>query len=73
MPGFVGAIQVVNISSSGVLNVGDVFLIQPISSSKTFAGAGSFNTGETVSITNHQSNTNTFDFDTIDQGNYLNL
>ncbi|WP_258921790.1 spore germination protein [Heyndrickxia coagulans] len=73
MPGFVGAAQIISIGSSGVFNVGDVFLIQPVASSKTFAGAGSFNTGENLSITNYQSNTNTYDFDVIDQGNNFNL
>ncbi|MGV3465599.1 MAG: spore germination protein [Heyndrickxia sp.] len=73
MPGFVGAVQIMNIGSSGVFNIGDVFQIIPNASVKTFAGAGSFNTGETLSIRNEQSATNTFDMDGIDQGNFLNF
>lgn len=73
MPGFVGAVQIMNIGSSGVFHIGDVFQINPISTSKTFAGAGSFNTGETLSIQNHQSSTNTLDNDGVDQGNLFNL
>ena len=29
MPGFVGAVQIVNISSAAVFNIGDVFQIHP--------------------------------------------
>jgi spore germination protein PA len=73
MPGFVGAVQVLSIGTSGVFHIGDVFQIQPNAVVKTFAGAGSFNTGENLSINNQQSSTNTYDMDGIDQGNYLNL
>ncbi|MCR2821012.1 spore germination protein [Lederbergia panacisoli] len=68
MPAFVGAVQVVNISSSGVFNIGDVFQIHPISSTKVFAGAGSFNTADQVKVINELSSTNTFDADLVDQG-----
>ncbi|MBS4198658.1 spore germination protein [Bacillus sp. FJAT-49732] len=68
MPAFVGAVQVVNIASSGVFNIGDVFQIHPISSTKVFAGAGSFNTADQVKVINELSSTNTFDADVIDQG-----
>ncbi|MBW8350390.1 spore germination protein [Bacillus sp. IITD106] len=68
MPAFVGAVQVVNIASSGVFNIGDVFQIQPISSTKVFAGAGSFNTADQVKVVNELSSTNTFDADLVDQG-----
>ena len=73
MPGFVGAVQIVNISSGGVVNIGDVFQIQPLTKSKTFAGAGSFNTGDTIRLQNHQSSTNTLDPDAMDQATYLNF
>ncbi|MBS4218035.1 spore germination protein [Bacillus sp. FJAT-49711] len=68
MPAFVGAVQVVSISSSGVFNIGDVFQIHPISSTKVFAGAGSFNTADQVKVINELSSTNTFDADLVDQG-----
>lgn len=67
MPGFVGAVFIQSIGSSSVVNVGDVFLIRPISNSKTYAGAGSFNTGEVIRIANHYSATNTYDPDGMDQ------
>ena len=73
MPAIVGVVQVISIGSSGVLHIGDVYKIMPVSNAKTFSGAGSFNTGEGLYVTNHQSSTNTFDQDMLDQGNYLNL
>lgn len=67
MPGFVGVVQIINLSSSGIFNVGDVFQVHPVSTSKVFAGAGSFNTGETIEVVNHKSATNTYDADLLDQ------
>jgi len=72
MPAIVGVAQVLSIGNGGVFNIGDVYKIMPISSAKTFAGAGSFNTGDGLQVNNHQSSTNTFDVDTFDQGNLLN-
>ncbi|WP_062105306.1 spore germination protein [Bacillus niameyensis] len=67
MPGFVGAVQIVSMGSSGVFNIGDVFQVHPVSTSKVFAGAGSFNTGDRVEIINHNSATYTYDADLMDQ------
>lgn len=67
MPAIVGAVKVNSIGSSSILHIGDVFAISPISEAKTFAGAGSFNTGDGISILNNQSVTNTYDTDAIDQ------
>lgn len=72
MPAIVGVVQVFNVGNSSTFNIGDVYKIMPISSAKTFAGSGSFNTGDGLRITNQVSTTNTFDQDAIDQGNYLN-
>lgn len=72
MPAIVGVVQVISIGSSAVLNIGDVYKIMPISNAKTFSGAGSFNTGDGLSVFNQSSATNTFDQDVIDQGNFLN-
>lgn len=66
MPSIVGAVKVNSIGSSGVFNIGDVLLISPTSSAKTFAGAGSFNTGDHLKVTNHRSATNTYDRDVAD-------
>jgi spore germination protein PA len=67
MPAFVGAVKINSISSSGVFHIGDVFAISPHSVAKTFAGAGSFNTGDGLHIYNQYSNTNVQDSDVADQ------
>ncbi|PLT33831.1 spore germination protein [Bacillus sp. V5-8f] len=67
MPAIVGAVQVINIGSGGVFHIGDVFKISPRSNTKTFAGAGSFNTGENLSLYNNQSTTSTYDANLVDQ------
>ncbi len=67
MPALVGVIQIVSIANAGIFNVGDVYKMTPISTSKAFAGAGSFNTGEKVTIDNNYSTTNTYDQDGFDQ------
>jgi len=72
MPAIVGVAQVISIGSSAIFNIGDVYKMMPIANAKTFAGSGSFNTGDGLSITNYQSSTNTFDNDSIDQGNFMN-
>ncbi len=66
MPGIVGFIQVINVGSSGVFHVGDVYKIMPISAVKTFAGSGSFNTGETVSVHNAPNTVQMYDSDGVD-------
>ncbi|CAM4059987.1 spore germination protein [Lederbergia lenta] len=73
MPGFVGAVQIITMGSSAVFHIGDVFQINPISNSKTFAGAGSFNTGDQIRVTNEYSATNTYDSDGVDQPMLFNL
>lgn len=73
LPAIVGIVQVINVGSSGIVHIGDVFKISPYSTSKTFAGAGSFNTGESISLYNAYSTTNTNDTDGVDQPLVLNL
>jgi hypothetical protein len=73
LPAIVGVVQVINVGSSGIVHIGDVFKISPYSTSKTFAGAGSFNTGESISLYNAYSTTNTNDTDGVDQPLVLNL
>jgi spore germination protein PA len=72
MPAIVGVAQVITLGSSSVFHIGDVYKIMPLSNAKTFSGAGSFNTGENLTLQNHQSSTNTYDPDSIDQGIILN-
>ena len=73
MPAIVGAIQIINIGSSGVFHVGDVYKISPISTAKTYAGAGSFNTGESLSVYNSDSRLTTNDDEKVSQPIAFNL
>ncbi|ASV66274.1 spore germination protein [Cytobacillus sp. FSL W7-1323] len=72
MPAIVGAVQVISIGSSSVFNIGDIYKVMPLSNAKTFSGAGSFNTGDGLDVVNYNSTTNTYDNDSVDQGNYFN-
>lgn len=72
MPAIVGVAQVISIGSSGIFHIGDVYKIMPIANVKTFSGAGSFNTGDSLRVHNSVSSTNTFDPDVIDQPTVLN-
>lgn len=72
MPAIVGAIKVITVGTASVVHVGDVITISPHSEVKTFAGAGSFNVGDGLSILNQNSVTNTFDSDLVDQPQVLN-
>ncbi|MFD1735250.1 spore germination protein [Bacillus salitolerans] len=67
MPAIVGAVKVISIGASSVFNIGDVFMMTPNSTAKTFSGAGSFNTGDGLRVYNNQSSTNTDDNDAVDQ------
>lgn len=73
MPAIVGAVNVNSIGNSGIFHIGDVFQMSPVSSAKTFAGAGSFNTGDYISVSNTNSQTNTYDQDVNDQPVALNM
>ena len=67
MPAILGALKVINISSGGVLNIGDCGVISPKTTAKTYAGSGSFNTGDFPQTYNVVSSTNTNDNDMIDE------
>lgn len=66
MPAIVGNIKIVNVSAGGVVQFGDALLISPQSATKTFAGSGSFNTGDFPVTNNGLSTTQTFDPDVVD-------
>jgi hypothetical protein len=66
MPAIVGNIKVISVGSSGIVQIGDALYVSPKSTSKTFAGAGSFNTGDLPQTYNAASATNTFDPDIAD-------
>jgi spore germination protein PA len=72
MPAIVGVAQVISIGSSSVFHIGDVYSISPVSNAKTYSGAGSFNTGDGLTVYNNQSSTNTYDQDGMDQGILFN-
>lgn len=72
MPAIVGAVNVNSIGNSGIFHIGDVFQMSPTSVAKTFAGAGSFNTGDAITVSNTNSQTNTYDQDVADQPVALN-
>ncbi|MFK7694285.1 spore germination protein [Paenibacillus sp. HJGM_3] len=69
MPSCVGNIEVSSLNPSSIFQVGDISVSSPASTSKTFAGANSSNTGDTfgISITNNEANlTKTNDMDIKD-------
>lgn len=66
MPSIVGNIKILSVASSAIVQFGDAVILSPKSSSKTFAGAGSFNTGDFPNTNNGLSLTNTLDNDVVD-------
>ena len=69
MPSIVGNIKIISVGPSSNVQIGDVAVINLASSSKTYAGANSFNTGDNFgpNISNNQaSSTNTNDPDVND-------
>jgi spore germination protein PA len=66
MPAIVGFVKVLSVGPSSVVHIGDSILIAPTSTTKTFAGAGSFNTGDYPRVYNAASNTNVSDNDVLD-------
>jgi spore germination protein PA len=69
MPAIVGAVNVNSVS--GVFNIGDVRTISPKTFSKTFAGGGSFNSGDKLDINNHQSIIKVYDPDAVSDSQWL--
>lgn len=67
MPAIVGAVKVINVSASAIFNIGDVYSMSPDSSAKTYAGGGSFNTGDGIQVRLSQSQTIVKDADVVDQ------
>ncbi|MBD5070858.1 spore gernimation protein GerPA, partial [Xanthomonas citri pv. citri] len=52
MPAIVGAFKINAIGTSGVVHIGDCITISPQAQVRTFAGAGSFNTGDSLKVMN---------------------
>lgn len=66
MPAIVGYVRIVSVGSSAIVQFGDAVFLSPTSSSKTFAGSGSFLTGDLPNTNNGINMTNTNDPDGID-------
>jgi len=66
MPSIVGSINTVSMDHGAVVNLNESVILSPKSTSKTFAGAGSFNTGDFPHTNNDFSTTNTYDPDIAD-------
>ncbi|MBW7457310.1 spore germination protein [Paenibacillus sepulcri] len=63
MPAIVGFAKIVSVGSSSIVQFGDCIQSSPSSTSKTYAGAGSFLTGSLANSNNALSATNTNDPD----------
>lgn len=70
MPAIVGSIKINNVGLSAIVHIGDAIQLSPFSSAKTFAGAGSFNTGDNLRTFNTFSATNTYDADLADSNQF---
>jgi hypothetical protein len=66
MPSIVGNVKILSVGPSSIINFGDAYQITPSSTSKTFAGAGSFVTGDLSNTRQLLSNTTTWDPDGAD-------
>lgn len=66
MPCIVGNVKILSVGSGSVVQFGDSLQVSPSSTSKTYAGAGSFLTGDLSRSNNAVSATNTNDTDLQD-------
>jgi spore germination protein PA len=66
MPAIVGSIKIISVGSGSIVHIGDAIQLAPQSTAKTFAGGGSFNTGDNLRTFNSVSATNTYDSDVAD-------
>jgi spore germination protein PA len=66
MPAIVGHVKILSVGPSSIVHFGDSLILSPSSSTKTFAGAGSFNTGDFPQLFNAASATNTNDSDLVE-------
>jgi spore germination protein PA len=66
MPAIVGNVKILSVGPSSIVHFGDALILAPTSSTKTFAGSGSFNTGDFAHTANGISSTNVNDSDLAD-------
>lgn len=69
MPSIVGPFKIDSIGSAGVAQFGDTMQITPKNTSKTYAGQGSFSTGDAHFLFNGISSTFVPDSDLVDATN----
>jgi hypothetical protein len=69
MPAVVGFVKIISVGSGSIVQFGDTLEVSPNSSSKTYAGSGSFLTGSLTNSNNAVSATNTLDPDVQDASN----
>lgn len=67
MPSIVGPVKITSVGSGGQVNFGDILNVSPKSNSKTYAGSGSFGTGDVHFYNDWVSSTNTLDSDVTDE------
>ncbi|MFC5652170.1 spore germination protein [Paenibacillus solisilvae] len=66
MPAIVGFVKIISVGTSSIVQFGDAVQMSPQSTSKTYAGSGSFLTGSLTNSNNAVSATNTNDPDVVD-------
>ncbi len=66
MPSIIGNIKINTVGSGGVANFGDTLYVSPKSTTKTFAGAGSFRTGDFQFSKQGLNNQANIDTDVVD-------
>jgi uncharacterized phosphosugar-binding protein len=66
MPSFVGIVKIISVGSGAIVQMGDSIYHSPKSTTKSYAGSGSFNTGDLAVTNNAVSSTNAFDSDGVD-------
>lgn len=69
MPAVVGFIKIVSVGGGSIIQFGDTLQASPSSTSKTYAGSGSFLTGSLTNSNNAVSATNSLDPDVQDSSN----
>jgi hypothetical protein len=69
MPAVVGFVKIVSTGSGSIVQFGDALEVSPNSTSKTYAGSGSFLTGSLTNSNNAVSATNSIDPDVQDSSN----
>lgn len=69
MPAVVGFVKIISVGSGSIIQFGDAVEVNPNSTSKTYAGSGSFLTGSLTNSNNAVSATNTLDPDVQDSTN----